>query len=51
IPITFAFQTAKKYFGIVNAGAVVGALCMLIAFYALYRLEETFGKDLNYVEE
>ncbi len=51
IPITFAFQTAKKYLGILNAGAIVGALCMLIAFYALYRLEETFAKDLDYVEE
>ena len=51
IPITFLFQFAKKYLGIINAGAVVGALCMLIAFYALYRLEETFDKDLNYVEE
>ena len=51
IPITFAFQIAKKYLGILNAGAIVGALCMLIAFYALYRLEETFAKDLDYVEE
>lgn len=51
IPITFLFQFAKKYLGMINAGAVVGALCMLIAFYALYRLEETFDKDLNYVEE
>jgi hypothetical protein len=51
IPITFLFQITKKYFGILNAGAIVGALCMLIAFYALYRLEETFHKDLNYIEE
>lgn len=51
IPITFLFQVFKKYFGILNAGAMVGALCMVIAFYALYRLEETFHKDLNYIEE
>lgn len=51
IPITFLFQVTKKHFGILNAGAMVGALCMLIAFYALYRLEETFHKDLNYIEE
>jgi MFS family permease len=51
IPITFLFQIFKKYFGILNAGVMVGALCMLIAFYALYRLEETFHKDLNYIEE
>ncbi len=51
IPITFLFQITKKYFGILNAGAMVGILCMLIAFCALYRLEETFHKDLNYIEE
>jgi hypothetical protein len=30
---------------------MVGALCMIIAFYALYSLEETFHKELNYIEE
>lgn len=50
IPITFAFQLAQKYFGILYGGAIVGAICLLISFYALFRLEETFSKDLNYVE-
>lgn len=35
----------------VSAGAMVGALCMLVMFYALYSLEETFHKDLNCIEE
>ncbi|MBF0474129.1 MAG: MFS transporter, partial [Nitrospirae bacterium] len=50
IPITYAFQFARIYIGILNAGAVVGLLCMLIAIYAYYRLEETFNKDLDYIE-
>lgn len=50
IPVTAAFQFARGYIGILNAGAVVGILCMLIAFYAYYHLEETFDKDLDYVE-
>ncbi|QWR78864.1 MFS transporter [Candidatus Magnetomonas plexicatena] len=50
IPITSAFQFARHYIGILNAAAMVGALCMLIAFYAYYHLEETFDKDLDYVE-
>lgn len=50
IPITFSFQIAKKYFGILYGGAIVGAICLLISFYALYKLEETFSKDLNYIE-
>lgn len=51
IPITFMFQTIKRYLGILNAGALVGGVCMLIAFYALYRLDETYAKDLNYIEQ
>jgi MFS family permease len=51
IPITFLFKRAKDHLGILTGGAVVGVLCLLIAFYSLYRLEETFHKDLNYIEE
>lgn len=50
IPITFLFQIAKRHFGILYGAAIVGALCLLIAFYTLSRLEETFDKDLNYIE-
>ncbi|KWT85563.1 MFS transporter [Candidatus Magnetominusculus xianensis] len=50
IPITAAFQFAKGYAGILRAGAIVGIVCLLIAFYAYYHLEETFDKDLDYVE-
>jgi len=50
IPITFLFQIAKKHFGILYGGAAVGVLCLVIAFYALSRLEETFDKELNYIE-
>ena len=34
-----------------TATIVTGAVIMAIAFVALYFLEETFGKDLNYVEK
>ncbi|KJU87097.1 major facilitator transporter [Candidatus Magnetobacterium bavaricum] len=50
IPITAAFQFATQYTGILSAGALVGVLCLSIAFYANYHLEETFDKDLDYVE-
>ncbi|MBI3592908.1 MAG: MFS transporter [Nitrospirae bacterium] len=50
IPITFLFQIAKKHLGILYGGAIVGVLCLLVAFYALSRLEETFDKELNYIE-
>ena len=51
IPITFFFQMAKKQFGIMQAAIIVGGVCLAIAFYALYGLEETFSKKLNYIED
>ncbi|MCE5194286.1 MAG: MFS transporter [Nitrospiraceae bacterium] len=50
IPITLLFQIAKTQFGILYGGAVIGVFCILIAFLALYMLEETFHKELNYIE-
>ncbi len=35
----------------ITATVVTGAIIMAIAFVALYFLEETFGKDLDYVEK
>jgi putative MFS transporter len=35
----------------ITAGWVTGAIVMVIAIIAAYFTEETFGKDLNYVEE
>ena len=51
IPITFSFQFLKGHLGIIQGALVVGVICLAIAFYALYHLEETFHKDLNYIEE
>ncbi|MEN9302070.1 MAG: hypothetical protein RL264_499 [Bacteroidota bacterium] len=34
-----------------TAALLVGLLIIGLAFWAIYRLKETFGKDLNYVEE
>jgi MFS family permease len=51
IPITFSFQFAKERIGIIRGAAVVGVICLAVALYALSQLEETFHKDLNYLEE
>jgi hypothetical protein len=36
---------------VIIAGILVGIISLLCAFLALSGLEETFSKDLNYVEE
>lgn len=51
VPISIAFTAASSYFGILGGGAMVGVICIVAAFYALFHLEETFGRDLNFLEE
>jgi len=51
IPITFSFQFLKGRIGIVQSAGIIGGICLVVSLYALYHLEETFDKDLNYIEE
>jgi MFS family permease len=50
VPLTLAFQAMKGPLGIVQSAALAGIIALAIAFVALRGLEETFGKDLDYVE-
>ena len=56
VPITIAFQFLKSHkiggslLGPVASAAMVGTACLLIAFWAWSGLEETHGKDLDYLE-
>ncbi len=53
VPLTFLFKSFLKAFNgsPVFAGIAVAAVSLIIAFIALYGMEETFSKDLNYTEE
>jgi MFS family permease len=49
--ITFAFQGFTFLLGgIVPAALAVGVICLGISLWALSGLDETFGKDLDYLE-
>ena len=50
IPMTVFFQALKPDFGIAISLALVGIPVLLLAIYAAYSSEETFNKDLDYVE-
>ena len=50
IPQTLLFEFLNPYIGTVNSAMVVGILAILLAFWGLSNLEETFHKDLNYTE-
>ncbi|MBI5916711.1 MAG: MFS transporter [Bacteroidetes bacterium] len=51
VPITLFFTSMKGAFGFINASYIVGGVCIAIALTALYYLPETFGKDLDYLEQ
>jgi MFS family permease len=50
VPLTSALKHFKPEFGIVKSAAFIGVICILIALWALRGLDETHGKDLNYIE-
>lgn len=50
VPVTMAFQAGRERFGLLGSAGVVGAVVFVIALLALRSLEETYGKDLDYVE-
>jgi len=51
VPITLVFSYLRDSMGMIHAALVVGIISVLIAFFAAYKLEETYGKDLNYLEQ
>jgi hypothetical protein len=48
--LTWAFQAGIEVLGIVGSGVAIGALSLAVAFFALRGLDETYGKDLDFVE-
>lgn len=48
--LTSSFHYLKPRLGIVASAELVGGVTLLLAFFALWKLEETFGKDLDFVE-
>ena len=51
LPITFTFEFLRLQIGIIPSALVVGMITIVIALIALRPLGETFGKDLNFLEE
>ena len=45
------FNVLKAPFGYLTAGIITGAVVMAVSLFAVVKTEETFGKDLNYIEE
>lgn len=50
VPLTLSFQYLSGFTGIIYAATIVAVIDLIIAYSAAIRSEETFGKDLDYVE-
>jgi putative MFS transporter len=50
IPITIGFKALIPSFGLLQSAFIVGVICYGAAFWATSQLEESFSKDLDYVE-
>lgn len=50
VPLTFSFEFLRGQTGMIPSAWIVGLVTVVIALFALWRMQESFGKDLNYVE-
>lgn len=49
--LTSSVAWLRPQVGVVNSAIIVGTVALAISYGALWGLEETFGKDLDYVED
>ena len=50
VPVTIAFRQLGPQIGMRNAAVLLAALSLLVGAVALRQLDETYGKDLDFVE-
>lgn len=51
VPISMAVLFLKAKTDLLTAGIIVGSVCIGIAVFATFMIDETFDKDLDYIEE
>lgn len=53
VPITLGFEFFSKTMdlGMIYGAGIIGILCFSIAIMAVVKMEETFAKDLNFIED
>ncbi|WP_207422662.1 MFS transporter [Desertivirga brevis] len=51
IPITFLFEFFVEKFNIITAAYILTILLSTLALFSLSQLRESFGKDLDYIEQ
>jgi MFS transporter, putative metabolite:H+ symporter len=51
VPVTFMFtELTPAYLSAPNTAFILGILCIGLSFISVYTIEETYGKELDYLE-
>jgi len=50
VPLTLLFQFLISSVGIIYSAAIVAGLALVLAYVSAAKMEETYGKDLDYIE-
>ncbi|QEC53123.1 MFS transporter [Anseongella ginsenosidimutans] len=50
VPVTILFEWLSGSIGIIYSALLIGLVTIGIAFWALWYMDETFGKELDYIE-
>ncbi len=50
VPLTLAFKFLRGEMGIIHGALIIGIVTIIIAFFALNVIDETFGRDLDFEE-
>ncbi len=50
VPLTLLFQFLNPSVGIIYSAGIVATISLVFAYISAIRLEETYGKDLDYIE-
>ncbi len=49
--MTLLYGNLKLSLGVINSAAFVGVICFILGGISIYSIEETHGRDLNFIEE
>lgn len=51
VPMTMILSSLRHQVGLINGTMLIGGVVFGLAFWSLYVMKETYGRDINFVEE
>ena len=51
VPMSLWLNAIRHNFGLINSALLIGVVVFVLASVSLYFISETYGKDINYIEE